>query len=259
VSGDVVLTDTPDGTISRLLHAASSLFAQPSFRPAALVGGLAVTMRLATVHRATVDVDAVTDGEGPRLAALEYVGEADGSDSSRIEFEGVKIDLLSTSALPASFDELPDDDLQRLFVLGHRWALESAEPLTVRVEPAHGGPAEHVTLPVATAPALVACKFHAIADRRDARSEKRESDALDLVRLTGDLVRRPESIALFARAPFDLVGLVADQTQRWLLDGATRTAGFVSRSAPADAILEPVDIAEIGRLFIEALPRLAAD
>lgn len=41
---------------------------------------------------------------------------------------------------------------------------------------------EPVALRVTTAPAPVACKFHAIADRGDARSDKRESEALDLGR-----------------------------------------------------------------------------
>ena len=63
MSGDVTLIDTSDGAISRLVQTASTLFARSGFGPAALVGGLAVTMRLATVHRATNDVDTVTDGD----------------------------------------------------------------------------------------------------------------------------------------------------------------------------------------------------
>jgi hypothetical protein len=129
VSGEVTLIDTSDGAISRLVQTASKLFARSDFGPAALVGGLAVTMRLATVHRATNDVDAVTDGDGPRALALEYLSDSEARVSDRIEINGVKVDVMPTSPLPTHARDLPDGDLDRLFVLGHRWALETAGSL----------------------------------------------------------------------------------------------------------------------------------
>ncbi len=72
MSGDVALVDSGDGAISRLVRTASTLVASPDFRPTALVGGLAVTVRRATGHRATNDVDTVSEGEGPRDLALPY-------------------------------------------------------------------------------------------------------------------------------------------------------------------------------------------
>jgi hypothetical protein len=257
VSGDVTLIDTGDGAVRRLVSTASELFARPGFAPAALVGGLAVTMRLATAHRATNDVDTVTDGDAPRRVALEYVGDGAASASSRVEISGVNVDVMATEPLPATFDGLPEADLDRLFVLGHRWALESAEPMSIRVvSPTGLAEVEPSRLMVATAPALVACKFHAIADRRDAASDKRESDAIDLVRLIRDLVRVPATAQLFSSAPFDLTALVVTQVQRWLLAGATRTARLVNLSAGVgDARLEPDDISTIGGLFISELTR----
>jgi hypothetical protein len=100
----------------------------------------------------------------------------------------------------------------------------------------------------------VACKFHAIDDRRNARVEKRESDARDLVRLITDLVRTPALMQEFSSAPFDLAALVSSQTQRWLIDGATRAARLINLSAGAgDAIMEPQDISTIGSVFVETL------
>jgi len=107
VSGDVTLIEGGDGGISRLVRAASTLFGQPRLGPAALVGGLAVTIRLATVHRATNDVDAVADGD----ALLQYIGEGDTQESNRIEIAGVKVDVMPTSASPLTAEELPDGDL----------------------------------------------------------------------------------------------------------------------------------------------------
>jgi len=120
VSGDVTVVDTSDGSISRLVRTASALFERSGFGPAALVGGLAVTMRLAAVHRATNDVDIVTDGDGPRALALEYLADREARESDRIEIDGVKVDVMPTSPLPTRAGELPGGDLDRLFVLGHR-------------------------------------------------------------------------------------------------------------------------------------------
>lgn len=251
MSGDVTLIEGGDGGVGRLVRTASALFGRPGFGPAALVGGLAVTVRLATVHRATNDVDAVCDGDAP----LEYVGEVDAQGSQRVEIDGVKVDVMPTSPLPASADELPEGDLDRLFVLGHRWALESAEPLVVRVVTAgDSGLGDAHILVVAATPALVACKFHAIADRRDARREKRESDALDLVRLIGGLVGAPLIADQFAAAPFDLAALVSSQTERWLIDDATRMARLMNMSTGGgDSRMNPADVATIGVLFVEML------
>ena len=161
-SGDVTLIDSGDGAVSRLVRTASTLFANPAFRPTALVGGLAVTLRLATVHRATNDIDTVSEGDGPRDLALQYLGDSNAAGSNRIEIDGVNVDVMATWPLPTSSDELPDNELDRPFVLGHRWALETSSALTVDVLSANGElVVESGSLIVATAPALVSCKLHA--------------------------------------------------------------------------------------------------
>lgn len=48
VSGEVPLLDGGDGAIGRLVRTAERLFLQPEFAPAALVGGLAVMIRVGT-------------------------------------------------------------------------------------------------------------------------------------------------------------------------------------------------------------------
>ena len=92
MSGEVALIDSGDGAISQLIRTATTLFDSPRFHPAALVGGLAVTVRLASVHRATNDIDTVSEGEGPRDLALQYLGDRDAAEANRIEVEGVKVD-----------------------------------------------------------------------------------------------------------------------------------------------------------------------
>lgn len=253
MSGDATLLDTKGGAVSRLVRAAATLFDRPRFAPAALVGGLAVTVRLATVHRATNDVDAVSDGDRPREFALEYLGDADASGTDRIEIDGVKVDVMATAPLPEDASDLPDGELDRLFVLGHRWALETAAQVSVQVVAADG-PVVEGKFMVATPPALVACKLHALADRRDTSAAKRESDALDIVRLTADLIREPGSAQQFEFAPFDLAALVASEVERWLIDGAAHTAGLIQLGVgTAGAAMGARDVAALGGAFVETI------
>jgi hypothetical protein len=62
VSGEPPLTILPT-TSRRLLEAVRSVLSTPRLPPVALIGGLAVTMRVSaagTAHRATTDIDLVT-------------------------------------------------------------------------------------------------------------------------------------------------------------------------------------------------------
>ena len=255
MSGDVALIDSGDGAISRLIRTATTLFETPRFHPAALVGGLAVTVRLATVHRATNDVDTVAEGEGPRDLALQYLGDREAADQNRIVVDGVKVDVMATWPLPDHSDDLPDADLDRLFVVGHRWALDSATPVEIDAVSPDGAVLETGTLSVATVPALVACKLHAIADRKGPSLSKRESDALDLVRLTGDLIRSDESVRALQSAPFDLASLVAAGVERWFINDALRTARLANAASAVQGRLEPVEISTAGRLLLDQLGR----
>ena len=253
MSGDVALIDPGDGAISRLIRTATTLFDTPQFRPAALVGGLAVTIRLATVHRATNDVDTVSEGPGPRDLALQYLGDRDAAQENRIEVDGVKVDVMETWPLPDDIGDLPDGDLDRLFVVGHRWALDSATEVEINAVSPGGEVLEAGRLTVATVPALVACKLHALADRKGPSLSKRESDAADLVRLVGDLIRSGESLHTLRFAPFDLAPLVAAGVERWFISDALRIARWASAASPPGGELDPRDVATAGRLLLDQL------
>lgn len=253
MSGDVALVDSGDGAISRLVRTASTLFATPEFRPTALVGGLAVTVRLATVHRATNDVDTVSEGDGPRDLALQYLGDADAAAANRIEIDGVKVDVMATWPLPDTSSELPDVELDRLFVLGHRWALDTGTALTVDVLDERSAVIESGSLAVATIPALVACKLHAISGRRGSASTKQESDALDLFRLVGDLIRSDADLVALRAAPFDLAALVADQVRRWFVDDSLRMARLATAGTAGSDRVDPADMTTLGHLLADQL------
>jgi len=151
----------------------------------AIIGGFATTCRLGRVHRATGDVDLVADelatvgagGSSARaLVALGIARPDPGEDDHRVFVDGTKLEVIETQDLPEGFDEV-DSTLDRLILLGHRWALVTAEPTRVMV----AGTSIDVTLPIATPAALVATELHAFCDRP--RDEKRASDAYDIFHL----------------------------------------------------------------------------
>ena len=134
-----------------------------------------------------------------------------------------------------------------------RWALESGTALRVVVLDEAAAVVESGSLTVATTPALVACKLHAISDRRGSASTKQESDALDLFRLVSDLIRSDADVDALRDAPFDLPVLVADQIGRWFIDESLRTARLASAGTAGSDRVDPADIATIGHLLVDHL------
>ena len=169
-----------------LVRAVEVLAAEP-IGDYAIVGGVAVTVRVGSAHRSTTDVDTVVD-DGVVPSALEVLlrqpGAVPGDRFQQVFLDGTKIELLPVGRVATGdLDGLPDE--QALFVTAHAWALESATAVTIiAVDDPQG---RRVTARFATPSALVACKLHAIEDRHGVAVDKRGSDALDLFRLLADL------------------------------------------------------------------------
>lgn len=166
--------------MSPLVRAAARL-ADADLGAFAIIGGVAVTARLGRAHRATADVDTVVDDDTPP-SALDVLRHLDGatSDVTRehcVYLDDTLVEVIGTGAVTEpDLDGL--GDRQILFVAGHRWALETATPVT---RTADGG--IRATVPMASASALAAMKLHAIQDRRVGGGlDKRASDAWDIYR-----------------------------------------------------------------------------
>jgi hypothetical protein len=90
VSGEpIVLAGDANGNAARLVRATAGL-GDADLGPHALVGGLAVMCRLAAVHRATQDVDTVTETTAPTAVEViaTSIGQHDPSSPSRAVVEG---------------------------------------------------------------------------------------------------------------------------------------------------------------------------
>lgn len=197
----------------------------------AVIGGVAVTARLGRAHRATADVDTVVDDDTPP-SALDVLRHLDGAtpdatSEHRVYLDGTKVEVIGTvEVTEPDLDGL--DDRQILFVAGHRWALETATPVTITAD---GG--VRATVPMARASALVAMKLHAIQDRRAGGGlDKRASDAWDIYRLLTDLDIATTATELRSTlAPLHRVVIAA--ANEILVEHAGRTSGWL-RSGDAE-------------------------
>jgi hypothetical protein len=225
VSGErIVLAGAAGSNAAGLVHATARL-ADANLGPYALVGGLAVMCRLAAVHRATQDVDTVTETTAPTAVEViaASIGRHDPSNPSRAVVDGITIDVIDTEAFrPEDLDGINSAD--RLFVVSHRWALETA----TATELVAGS--EVASIRVATPSALVAMKSGALLGGRMREPRKRASDLYDLYRLVLECDRSGGIADALGAAPFDLGHLVAEalaarvieepeRAVRWLLDG----------------------------------------
>ena len=240
-SGEVVtLLDGQDGRVSRLVRTAGLVRAHAGV-PVALVGGLAVLFRVHNgQHRATQDVDMVSDETAEVVATSGIAADnlvrsslarRDSTTASTRLFikvepsdaidDETKVEIIETMSVTAVEAASIEPERSRLFVVAHRWALESATECTVAV--VNTGVRE--TLPVATSAAIVAMKLHSIQDRTDDR--KRASDAWDLYRLLDSHNRSGEISRAFVAGPDLLAGLADDALSRIFKSAATQTRRWV--------------------------------
>lgn len=250
MSGErIVLAGHVDGAATRLVHTTARL-AGVGLGPFALIGGLAVMCRLATVHRATHDVDTVTEATVPTAVEVitSSIGTADPSSANRVLVDGVKVDVIETESF--SYEDLDGVDLaDRLFVVSHRWALDTATETEIVAG------AANASIRVATAPALVAMKSGAVLGGRPREPRKRASDLYDLYRLARQYDRTGGIGDALAAAPFGLGRLVADAVRARILDEPERAVRRLLDGGPEMAAVTTDDLRDVLGPLIDQLSR----
>lgn len=225
----------------------------------ALIGGFAVMVRLATAHRVTEDLDAVTwteDGtsEVPIAVLVEH-----GATRSHngVDLGDVHVDLLAVSDYEPN--QLPDDVDDAMFVVTHAYGLASATSLTIETLDAGDNLAARATARVSTPAALAAMKLGSMQRRRANVMNKRASDAYDAYRLLAahdrdgsiarELAAAPDGLGAWcitrARDAFDTN---ASQTRRWLATGS-----------PDMAAVSADDLRTVGTVLADVLDDLLRD
>lgn len=234
MSGErIVLAGDAGSNTARLVRVTARL-ATVELGPHALIGGLAVMCRLAAVHRATQDIDTVTETTAPTAVELitASVGARDPSNPNRVVIDGIKVDVIDTE--PFQDEDLegigPDD---RLFVVSHRWALDTATATEIVAGD------ETALIRVATPAALVAMKSGAVLGGRPREPAKRASDLYDLYRLVLEYDATGSLAEALAAGPFGLGHLVGEALRdrvveeperavRRLLDGGPEMSGVTA-------------------------------
>jgi hypothetical protein len=216
---------------------------------AALIGGLAVTARVAftTGYRATNDVDFVTADDAPPTF-LEVI-TARHQVEAPIVINGIKVDVIPTYDVTEG--DLTDiDDGPRLFVASHRWALDTAETVTLRCTTPTAVTTVDVRL--ATPAALIAAKSHAVGfARSQRRATKHASDLLDVYRLVDRYHPPGQLVADIQRAPGAIAGVIASIVRAEYLVNPVKAATAMSESQGTRISAD--DVAQTMEAFIEDL------
>lgn len=220
----------------------------------AVVGGVAVAVRLGQAHRATSDVDAVVDGaqQPSALDVLRGLPDAQASDGE-LHLAGAKVEVLPVGPMPGP-DALEGlAGLDALFVVGHAWALDTATVVTVTAT--DGEQRAVATARFASPASLLAMKLHAVQDRSAAQDVKRGGDAWDIHQL---LVHRNRGGALsgaIAAGPAVLRSAVVEAVTRVLVEGAGQTRAQLRRVSGAAGTVTSAELRQLGEDFLRRLGR----
>lgn len=219
----------------------------------AVIGGLAVLARLGGAHRVTDDLDTVATQHGDEPTVVEAVIAAQGIDGA---LKGTKVDCIAVGDVPAaelSAEHLPDVEEDRIFVLAHRWALDTADELTLVAE-TDGTIVARARCRFAAPASLVAMKLQSAPRRRGSRAAKAGGDYLDLFRLVSHPAMT-RSIAISLRAaPHDLGPWCSREITRCMIEDADRTVGLIARSGVAESnVPTAAQFRREGKLLIDWL------
>lgn len=225
----VAIANDRTGVVQRSVESLADL---PAGLPrAALVGGLAVMVRLYEAHRVTTDFDEVTEAREATIDLLLARGAVRTANGVMLPDFGVRLDLLDAAHTLKDLTELADeilagsgsDDEQRALQLALvcRYALETATDTEILVVE-HDDVVAKVSIPVALAGALVAMKVHA-AVQPSRQVDKAAGDIYDayrLIRAWGPTVIADD----LSHAPVSMLDRVAEQIDDLFRDNSARSA-----------------------------------
>ncbi|MGH2554164.1 MAG: prevent-host-death protein [Actinomycetota bacterium] len=223
-------------------------------RPVTLVGGLEVICRLGAAYRATSDLDTAnrrSPEQRPQLEILIASGATpQGPSGVRIPTPRGEVQVDVLEVVDHELSELPDDPTDRLHVMAHAWAVDSATPMLISVAGSEGS-ARPATLRVRVASPgpLIAMKLQAIMNRP---SSKEGTDLLDILRLTLDPAAGPTVREQLQNASPQISHDAALHARRWFVDQRLRTLRQINTAAVGEQVdLDTIDL--VGDLLLGAL------
>lgn len=248
----VELVADTGGRIAAFVGALARFPTEPAW---ALVGGFAVNVRVARLHRLTNDIDTVAQDQTQFVELLVAEPDADRLDHAKLRFTAgdlpVDIDVMGDTL----GEPLPAEPGDRAFALARRAVLPGSTVIELVVM---DGTAEvaTATVPVASTAGLIMLKAVAIPRRSASNNpQKVGSDIHDLIRLVAlqDLEALAESIA---GAGDELAAYVGSTLVKWFspdhdLRYTLARLRRLSRSPDTDSLAEAdlEVVALLGRLL----------
>lgn len=236
------------GTTMAAIVSAIPMTERDTGRPVIVIGGLAVLCRLSTPYRATTDLDTVSRLQAGQAGQLELLVAAGATPSGpagvrvATPLGPVQVDVLEVT--DADLAPLPADPTDRLHVLAHAWAAQTATPVRLAADDI-----PPVTVLVAQPAALVAMKLQSVMNRGAA---KEGTDLLDIVRLTTDYTTAASVVDGLAGSDRQLRADALLHARRWFIDTADRTLQRI-RAVPEGTGTSAGDLALVAELLGAAL------
>lgn len=243
----VVLAADRDGRIRAFVDALRGFPHDPSW---VLVGGFAVNVRIAQVHRLTNDVDTVTVDQNQLMEVLLAGSGADRLGHGKLRLTGsepaVDVDVMGDT----SDERLPVGASDRAFSLARRRALATREVMEIVVV-ADGHVQSECAVPVATTAALIALKSVSLPRRTDSsHPEKVGSDIIDIARLVDGHDLEDLAGEITALGEPELTSWIHSTLAKWFQEDLRYTvARLRTLSSPIDSASIDTDmLALIGEL-----------
>jgi hypothetical protein len=225
-------------------------------RKAIVIGGLAVLCRLGTAYRATSDLDTANRRAAGEPAQLDVLLQDDGVTQAGpagvwipTPAGMVQVDVIEVT--DAELRHLPQDETDRLAVLSHAWAIQTATRVRIRA----GSPSEsaitEVAVRVAEPGPLIAMKLQSIMNRP---LDKERTDLLDIVRLTLDRTAGPLARMQLGAADAQLAADARLHAHRWFVDLREQSLRLL-RELPEGADIDADTVQLVGELLLAELGR----
>jgi hypothetical protein len=224
-------------------------------RKSVVIGGLAVLCRLGIAYRVTGDLDTASRraaGDPPQLDVLLRSGESRaGPAGVWIPTPSGKVQVDIIEITDSELSQLPEDQTDRLAVLSHAWAIETATPLRIRAAAPLPDANTEVLARIAEPGPLIAMKLQSIMNRP---ADKERTDLLDIIRLTLDRDAGPTAPAQLRVAAPQLAADARLHARRWFIDFRDHSLRRV-RELPEGADVDTDAIQLVGELLLAELNR----
>jgi len=219
-----------------------------------VIGGLAVMCRLARPHRVTTDLDTVrpvSPGQPSHLEVLLSTPGAQAADATGVLLSTasgqIKVDVLEISE--AEIASPSENENDRLFVLSHAWAYDTATDVRIEVE-SGGEVVVSESARVAQPGPLVAMKLQALINRP---TVKEATDLLDIIRLFLDPITTEAVVDQLRTCDSRIAGDVSMHAEQPFQSDIARSLRLVRSAGGHD--LEADDLRLVGELTMGATRR----